>query len=152
MKLNELNTDQLQDFATVKAVFDSVGVWNSQIEQYLKEKSGELSRNLLFQFACSLHIDGRMKSFVESLKTVFEVCGDQNGMSVQEVIDVVADLVMVHDDIDQVLADQLVQFLLGQGFMESDAEVTSKFDGATYVTIESLLSAPCLQHLLPVSM
>lgn len=138
----------MQEYEAVKDVFESVGVWNSQIERYLKEKSGELSRNVIFQFACSIHTDGRMKTFLEALKTVFEVCGDENGvMEVQQVIDVVADLVMVHDDIDEVFADEIVQYLLGQGFMESDAEVTSKFDGATSISYATLLEAPCLQEL-----
>lgn len=136
----------MQEYETLRDVFESVGVWNSHIEQRLKEKSGEWSRNVIFQFACSIHTDGSLKTFVEALKTVFEVCGDQNGvMEVQQVIDVVADLVMVHDDIDEILADEIVQYLLGQGFMESDAEVTSKFDGATSISYDTLLAAPCLQ-------
>lgn len=124
------------------------GVWNAQIGKLLKEKCGEWSRHVIFQFACSIHPNGHMKTFLEALKTVFEVCGDENGvMEVQQVIDVVADLVMVHDDIDEVLADQIMQYLLGQGFMESDAEVTSKFDGATSISYETLLEAPFLQEL-----
>ena len=72
--------------------------------------------------------------------------GDENGaMEIQQVVDAFSDLAMIHDDIDTMLADQVIQYLLGQGFSDIDPEVTTKFDGKTTISFESLLDAPCIK-------
>jgi Ca2+-binding EF-hand superfamily protein len=127
---------------------ESVGAWNEQMKRFLDSKAGELSTNLIFLAACSVGDNGKIKNLAESLKTVFEVIGDEESgtLEVQHLVDIFADLVLIHEDIDQILADQVMQYLLGQGFMDTDAEITSKFDGKTSMNFDSFLSAPCLQE------
>lgn len=116
------------------------------MRQFVEAKHEELTCNLVFLYACSISEGGGLKNFVGALKTIFEVIGDENGtLEVQQVVDTFADLAMIHEEIDQLLADQIVQHLLGQGFMDTDAEMTSKFDGRTGITFQSVLDAPCLQ-------
>lgn len=117
------------------------------MRSFVEAKHEELTCNLLFLYACSISEDGGLKNFMEALRTVFEVIGDEYGtLEVQQVVDTFADLAMIHEDIDQLLADQIVQYLLGQGFTDTDAEITSKFDGRTGITFQSVLEAPCLQN------
>jgi len=115
--------------------------------RFVETKFEELTCNLVFLYACSISENGGLKNFLETLRTVFEVIGDEDGtLEVQQVVDTFADLAIIHEDIDQLLADQIVQHLLGQGFTDTEAEVTSKFDGRTGITFQSVLNAPCLQE------
>lgn len=124
------------------------------MKELLDSKADELSKSLIFLMACSVDSENRRKNFLDSLKTVFEAVGDNNGttLEIQQIIDYFADLSLFHDEIDSILADQVVQYLLGQGFVDTDAEITNKFDGNSAITFEQLITAPCLQEWLTSKM
>lgn len=151
-KIYELSVDQIRQEADVEQVCKRVGLWNGLIRSFIKEHAGELTHSQLVLYACCIDNNGNLKNVLEALKTMFDVMGDESGeefgstMEVQQVVAAFADLALVHPHIDEILADRVNQFLLGQGFMDSDAEMTSKYDGRIMTTLESLLTAPCLQE------
>ena len=152
-QLLEFDLDRVQDISSVKESCMSVGAWNSQMSALVESKAGELSKSLIFLMACSVDANDTRKNFIDSMKSVFESVGENNGttLEIQQLVDYFADMALFHEEIDPILADQVVQYLLGQGFDDTDADMTNKFDGNNTMTFEQLLSAPCLQEWLQSS-
>jgi hypothetical protein len=143
----DLSVDEIQNKESVRTICESLGLWKDSLLDFLEEKAGELTHTMVLLFVCSMRNNNGPSNVIEALRTMFEVMGDEEGnMEVQEVVRAFTDLALIHDSIDQILADQVLQFLLGQGFMDSDAEVTSKYDGKTTTNFLALSAAPCLQE------